>query len=70
MDHFGLSKEKIVDMLSQRGVNEGKQFSASKLREAIAEIIYENNKELEARIPDVAIKQFINEMKKAGLIKK
>lgn len=66
MSQIGLSQENILKMLEEKGINAGRQFSATKLREAIAEAIAENNKEIEKNITKVVAKVLFGEIKKTG----
>ena len=64
MGDIGLSQERIIGMLTERGINSGQEQSAKKLREAIAEVIIENNREMEKKIAEMVSKEFSTEIRK------
>lgn len=70
MSVFGLTQEKVVEILTAKGIRAGERSSAAKLREAIAEVIAENNREIEKRIPEIAVREIINELRRSGMIKR
>lgn len=70
MGEIGLTQERIIEMLTERGISSGQQQSAKKLREAIANIVIENNKEIEKKIPEIVTKEIYNELKKYGASKR
>jgi hypothetical protein len=64
MGEIGLSQEKIIQMLTERGINSGELQSASKLREAIANVITENNLEIEKKIHEISLRELASELKR------
>ena len=64
MGEVGLNQEKIIEMLTARGIANGQPQSAKKLREAIADVITENNKEIELKISEIVTRELSNEIKR------
>lgn len=46
----GLSKQQIIDMLTEANINDAKPISTEELKEAIAKVIVENNTIIERNI--------------------
>jgi hypothetical protein len=66
MGEIGLPQDKIIAMLTERGIDSGQPQSAKKLRDAIADIVIENNKEIEKKISEIVAREFSNELKRYG----
>jgi len=64
MGEIGLKQERVIEMLTERGVDVGQPNSAKKLREAIADVIAENNIEIEKKISEVVSRELSNEIKR------
>lgn len=64
MGEIGLKHERIIELLTEKGLDAGQPNSAKKLREAIADVIAENNLEIEKKISEIVSRELSNEIKR------